>query len=1004
MLAKVLCVVSFVLLIAILYRQTEQDPIRIEQFTGHYSNDDDNENKHKHVRETINEYLGKGDEVVFRVKEVDNDTCDKPSECQTPAPSCTPKPKGCTEKPNCPTQAPSQAPSQAPAPLVPPPAPPSQAPAPPSQAPAPPSQAPAPLVPPPAPPSQAPAPLVPPPAPPSQVPHHGNHHGNHQGNSSHQGNSQGNSQGNMNQAFHLGNSAVHVPVPASSMSGVASNAIDIAHVLRDMKDIRILEKDIEERIIAGKYKNPFHGIENISKLKKMYGDDFLGNVLKRYRASDDEPDDLVLQRIQHQKNMNLEKDLRDLSMKKSSLGSSLPVSPTPSALGASRDPVPLSTPSPSKLSQAPLPTAPQASPDVSLGASHGSTPGSTLGSTLGSSGGACKAISENVTADWCNQTVSPDSPPLGTNYPSMCKCDGSIGPSPTPSPDTPTPSPDTPTPAPGAPSPAPSPSPDTPTPSTNIKGKFIGGWVAGTTRGNAFARGGTLLPGNFGFGNPTNYGTPQGLSKQKAKNIIFTIGGATVSQQMDGDVESNADAIGATGICYDAEGYLTNTSANQMAAKYKSKYPTQILCPRGDQGQAASISNAIGGGTGNFTHVAPMLYWGEKSYQNPPWTKDYINGALKEWNKFWTKEKVILTFQSQSAAADDQGQAVLKYLVDKLSEGYAGLLGWPSANPGDDEKNIDFILKHAGGSGSPTPTPGTPTPAPLSPTPSTGTPTPSGPAGTNYQGDKTHGDCLNNHYSKAQCPGQFSTCAQKYAFPYYYYDTYLDRVAKKPNVPPQQLQSQAISHAQGVCDSSPAKTYQELGSPPEVTWSQIASIFKANNPSNSKDCANSLIVAAGECQPNNSTYTGCISNITLWQNPTGGKLNPDESAKNIYTGTNYSKDYLCADSPDKVPDGFISAGNSNWLGPFCHVNTWKTGFGWGGGQCTGGIGGNSGNGGNGDNGGGSGTSSGTNSGVNTGSMKCGMTWKDAHTNKANRKSCSGQDSDCPDGQYCYANV
>ena len=97
-----------------------------------------------------------------------------------------------------------------------------------------------------------------------------------------------------------------------------------------------------------------------------------------------------------------------------------------------------------------------------------------------------------------------------------------------------------------------------------------------------------------------------------------------------------------------------------------------------------------------------------------------------------------------------------------------------------------------------------------------------------------------------------------------------------------------------------------------------------------------------------------------------GKLNPDESAKNIYTGTNYSKDYLCANSPDKVPDGFISAGNSNWLGPFCHVNTWKTGFGWGGGQCTGGIGGNSGNGGN---GGGSGTSSGTNSGVTTGA-KC----------------------------------
>ena len=37
-------------------------------------------------------------------------------------------------------------------------------------------------------------------------------------------------------------------------------------------------------------------------------------------------------------------------------------------------------------------------------------------------------------------------------------------------------------------------------------------------------------------------------------------------------------------------------------------------------------------------------------------------------------------------------------------------------------------------------------------------------------------------------------------------------------------------------------------------------------------------------------------------------------------------------------------------------------------------------------------------------MKCGTSWKDAHTNKATAQSCSGQDSDCPEGQHCYANV
>ena len=233
-----------------------------------------------------------------------------------------------------------------------------------------------------------------------------------------------------------------------------------------------------------------------------------------------------------------------------------------------------------------------------------------------------------------------------------------------------------------------------------------------------------------------------------------------------------------------------------------------------------------------------------------------------------------------------------------------------------------------------------------------------GGGGTNYYGDKSGGNCHTNQYSvcgmtasqyaaaasaaaRAGKPPppkpQFPNCDQKYTFPYYYYDMYMTRAEGKSNVPPEQLEEQALKSAKAICDKvGSGKTWSDMGSPGTVTWEQMASIFKANNPSNADDCPGALVTVVGECQ-NNAANTGCLSNITLWQNPTGGRLTPDQSAKNIYTGSNYSKDVLCAKSPDKVPAGFISSGNTNWLGPFCHVNTWGRGFGWGGGQCAGGL-------------------------------------------------------------------
>ena len=149
-------------------------------------------------------------------------------------------------------------------------------------------------------------------------------------------------------------------------------------------------------------------------------------------------------------------------------------------------------------------------------------------------------------------------------------------------------------------------------------------------------------------------------------------------------VAANAASKGANGICYDTEGWVTKENANTMAAQYKSKYPVQIVCPPGDPG--AAFANP-----GNFTHVAPMLYWGETSYQGKitiPW----IDQAIAGWESAgWSKSQIILTFQSQSAAIAP-GPTVLAHLKGLLSQGYAGLIGWPSVNTADDAKAIQMIM------------------------------------------------------------------------------------------------------------------------------------------------------------------------------------------------------------------------------------------------------------------------------------------------------------------------
>ena len=68
---------------------------------------------------------------------------------------------------------------------------------------------------------------------------------------------------------------------------------------------------------------------------------------------------------------------------------------------------------------------------------------------------------------------------------------------------------------------------------------------------------------------------------------------------------------------------------------------------------------------------------------------------------------------------------------------------------------------------------------------------------------------------------------------------------------------------------------------------------------------------------------------------------PQESAAALFDPEQAtSVTVLCTGAPAAVPKDHISAGNSNFIGSFCHVNKYQTtgSFAFGGGQCSGGLG------------------------------------------------------------------
>uniref|UniRef100_A0A0G4I0P4 Uncharacterized protein n=1 Tax=Chromera velia CCMP2878 TaxID=1169474 RepID=A0A0G4I0P4_9ALVE len=148
----------------------------------------------------------------------------------------------------------------------------------------------------------------------------------------------------------------------------------------------------------------------------------------------------------------------------------------------------------------------------------------------------------------------------------------------------------------------------------------------------------------------------------------------------------------------------------------------------------------------------------------------------------------------------------------------------------------------------------------------------------------------------------------------------------------------------------------------DATFQQIAEAW-IQAGGESQYCAAALVIASGECRPfvSGGLVVGCDITATgasgIWQ-LTGlvnrpcdlqnigcsvqqlynfiiqPDINPTTNQTNYNTGC-FTQGGL-EETTELVPDGFRSAGNCNWVGPFCHIGIVRSGatagYIWGGGQ------------------------------------------------------------------------
>jgi len=220
-------------------------------------------------------------------------------------------------------------------------------------------------------------------------------------------------------------------------------------------------------------------------------------------------------------------------------------------------------------------------------------------------------------------------------------------------------------------------------------------------------KGDVLLPGGF---QPDPMTPPDKTWADDAyANVWLTIGGANVgSQSNTGDclnVQKQlgfAEGINANGFNFDMEGCLAQyipgimdkikVFIQQVKEKHPDKY-TFVYVPAGGATEPVEYDDSFG-----FDYVAPMQYGGPTSYQpGGGYSQDQIKGYMQKWvSKGWKPSMTFVTYQSVSANADDEGKETLKFLCKKtLTDGYKGILGWPSPSLDANSANQD-LLRNAG--------------------------------------------------------------------------------------------------------------------------------------------------------------------------------------------------------------------------------------------------------------------------------------------------------------------
>lgn len=208
------------------------------------------------------------------------------------------------------------------------------------------------------------------------------------------------------------------------------------------------------------------------------------------------------------------------------------------------------------------------------------------------------------------------------------------------------------------------------------------------------------------------------------------------------------------------------------------------------------------------------------------------------------------------------------------------------------------------------------------------------------------GSC--QHNPRQDCRGDaFASCPQKYPFPRYYYSKFDELFAKTAS----EFCKEAYTQTNGKgkkydantmgCDSATVSKRKAV-CPLDAAEIFLYHCAQAAGWENClEECNGALLLLSGEAVPvgcegevptredNNYHFylpDPAVSNDNpgnIWQTDASAAIPVDESATKLLeqARSDCGKPGVEGSAEEHVPAGFISAGNPNWIGSFCHVST-----------------------------------------------------------------------------------